>query len=563
MELSIEINHALALINNALLKEDDSALEKAFDGVDLVEILSSRTITAVRALGKAPMVLLLCTLADHNGVEVSGAKRWLAAYQSIAREQLVPDLVQLSKRHVRRLAVEALIIRQSLVGKNLDGGKLKGSPQDWQDALELLIDHRDWHSACTVLQLLGDQLAEKETLGRIAHSLSSRHPLYVEQSGIAQVDVDYQVLASLYQLCANAAKQAKVLDLQQALMHLSASALEIAGDHLAAVRILDSTDTQRDSLDVQLDASRCLCKYGDLLASIARLDRMLELLVQKKENQVRNNPAVLKVNASQLTRPGADDYKETFDLVSANKALSDLSAMANAKGTPIFLVSGTLLGCIREGQLLSHDKDIDVGIVGWENQYELCVTLKESGLFTVATQYLKGKETYYIPIYHNATGIWIDIFVYHPQGQYWVTGVDFFFGYRQTFAFTPFELKQVEFLGLHMNIPSDTALNLTENYGKWEMPDPSYITHLESPSTMNKGGLAYMLTARLAALSAVSLIASGSTSTKASTYQKLSKVLFLMREHQHCPGGMAELLQGKLKSLLTSEAAMSEESCFS
>jgi hypothetical protein len=560
MELSIEMNHALALINNALLKEDDLALEKAFEGVDLIELLSSRTITVVRRLGNAPLVLLLCTLAEHNGVEVSDAKRWLAAYQSIARRQLDPDLVQLSKRHVRRLAVETLISQQSLVSKNLDFDKLKGSSQDWQDALEILIDHKDWHSACTVLQLLGDQLAEKEILGRIAHSLSSRHSLYVEQSGIAQVDVDYRVLATLYQLCANAAKQAKVLDLQQALMHLSASALEIAGDHLAAVRILDSTDKQRDSLDVQLDASRCLCKHGDLLESIARLDRMLELLVQKKESQSNYNPADLKVNTSQLTRPGADDYKETFDLESANKALSDLSAMANAKGSPIFLVSGTLLGCIREGQLLSHDKDIDVGIVGWENQYELCMALQESGLFTVAAQYLKGQDTYYIPICHNATGIWIDIFVYHPQGQHWVTGVDFFFGYRQTFAFTPFALKQVEFLGVNMNIPADAALNLTENYGKWEKPDPSYITHLESPSTMNKGGLAYMLTARLAALSAVSSISTGSTLTKASTYQKLSKVLFLMREHQHFPGGMDEPLLGKLMSLLTLEAAISDES---
>jgi hypothetical protein len=150
--------------------------------------------------------------------------------------------------------------------------------------------------------------------------------------------------------------------------------------------------------------------------------------------------------------------------------------------------------------------------------------------------------------------------VYHPQGQHWVTGVDFFFGYRQTFAFTPFALKQVEFLGVNMNIPADAALNLTENYGKWEKPDPSYITHLESPSTMNKGGLAYMLTARLAALSAVSSISTGSTLTKASTYQKLSKVLFLMREHQHFPGGMDEPLLGKLMSLLTLEAAISDES---
>jgi len=533
------------LINAALLKGDDQTLEKAFEGVDLTELLSQHTIAVVRGLAKDPLVMLLCTLAEHNDVEVSDAKRWLAAYQSIARRELQPVLQSLSDRHVRRLAVQALIVRQPIDAKILAVGKVKGSPQDWQEALELLIDHKDWSSSLALLRHLGQQRVETEVWVRIARCLSSRHPLYVETSGLPQVDVDYKALASLYALCADAAGQAKVADVQRALKHLSASALETAGEHEEAALMLDRTDPQQRSVAVQLDVARCFCKQGNLPESIKRLDRALELLA---DNQLDQEKVELK--PSQETRPGERESIKTFDLNKANKALSDLSEMANAKGTPVFLVSGTLLGCIREGQLLSHDKDIDVGIVGWENQYTLCMALQESGLFTVSAQHLKGQDTFYIPICHNATGMWIDIFVYHPQGQHWVTGVDFFFGYRQTFAFTPFELKEVEFLGVNMKIPAEAELNLTENYGEWRTPDPGYLSHLESPSTMNKGALPYMLTARLSAISALSGMSATSADQQGKSRQKLGKVLTLMQQYQHCPHGMSQRLIDRLSGLL-------------
>jgi hypothetical protein len=544
MKLSIEMHRTLAFINAALLKKDDQELERAFEGVDLANLLSQDTIKVVRALGKNPLVMLLCTLAEHNDVDVVDAKRWLACYQSIARQQLLPDFETLSTRRVRRLALEALIGRQPIDVKKLSMGKIKGSPLDIQEALELLIDQKDWSSALALLKYLRRQLVDAEVWVRIASCLSSRHPLYVETSGLPQVDVDYRVLATLYDLCADAAKQAQVTDVQMALTHLSASALETAGDHASAIRILDKTDPQSLSVAVQLDSARCCCKQGDLLESIRRVDRALELWATNPAHHTK-----IEVSASQETRPGESDTLKKFDLTKANKALSDLSAIATAKGTPVFLVSGTLLGCVREGQLLSHDKDIDVGIVGWENQYDLCMALQESGQFTVSAQHLKGQDTFYIPICHNATGMWIDIFVYHPQGQHLVTGVDFFFGYRQTFAFTPFELKDVEFLGVKMKIPANAELNLTENYGEWRSPDPDYLSHLESPSTMNKGALPYMLTARLSVLSALTLISSQSGSKHLKALKKLRRVLDLLQQHKYELGYMPDNLMKMLESI--------------
>lgn len=546
MKLSIDTHRTLALINAALLKGDDELLGKAFEGVDLELLLSQDTISVVRGLGKAPLVILLCTLAEHNDVMVHDAKRWLTAYQSIVRQELHPDLDKLSVRHVRRIAVETLLSRQSFDTKRLGTAKIKGSPQDWQEAVELLVDHKDWASAQTLFRHLGRQNVDAEVWGRVAHCLSSRHPLYVESSGLPQVDVDYRALAALYSMCADAAGRAKVLDVQTALMHLAASALETAGDHAKAASLLAKTDQQGLSVAVQLDIARCRCKQGDLLESIQRLDHTLDLFAK---NQIDREMVAIKTD--QEGHRGEAEKIKTFDINKANKALSDLSAMANSKGTPVFLVSGTLLGCIREGKLLSHDKDIDVGIIGWENQYTLCMALQESGQFTVSAQHLKGKDTIYIPICHNATGMWIDIFVYHPQDDHFVTGVDFFFGYRQTFAFTPFSLKDVNFLGVNMKIPADAELNLTENYGDWKSPDPAYLSHLESPSTMNKGGLPYMVTARLSALSALTTLHSASVDKRERSQKKLAKVLSLMKAHEHRDGGMPPKLFNQLSSLLT------------
>lgn len=548
MKLTLEMHRALASINAALMKGDQSALENAFDGANLAQLLSQDTIAVTRALGKKPITLLLCTLAEQNDVEVDRAKHWLACYQSILREQLEAPLDKLSRQNVLRFAVECLMNKQPLTAAMLSGKKIKGTPQAWQDALELLLDHKDWTSALELLRHLGKQPTETQIWLQLARSLSRRHPLYVDESGQAQVDVDYQVLARLYGLCADAVRRAKGLNVHKALVQLAASALETDGDYDRAIEQLQALDAQNNTVALQIDLARCLCKQNKAMASIERLDRAIELLVASQ-----NPSEALSADALQGTGAHADGAKaeKGFDVTSASRALSDLSRMANEKGTPVFLVSGTLLGYVREGQLLAHDKDIDVGIVGWENQYNLCMALQESGLFTVSTQFLKGKDTYYIAIKHNDTGMWIDVFVYHPQGSHWVTGVDFFFGYRQTFAFTPFELQEIEFLGVKMQAPANAELNLTENYGNWRVPDASYLSHLESPSTMDKGNLAYMVTARMSTLSACL--------TKKTL--KIEKVLSLMRIYQQMPGAMSEELMAKIEAAFLKPVMVTPEVC--
>jgi hypothetical protein len=43
-------------------------------------------------------------------------------------------------------------------------------------------------------------------------------------------------------------------------------------------------------------------------------------------------------------------------------ALREIRDYLQGKGIDVFLVSGTFLGCIRDGDFISGDKDIDLGI---------------------------------------------------------------------------------------------------------------------------------------------------------------------------------------------------------
>ena len=356
--------------------------------------------------------------------------------------------------------------------------------------------------------------------------------------------MDYTALACLYDLCADAARRNRTTAVFRALKQLAASALEIGGSPAQAIGRLQELDPDGKDEIIQLDITRCLCKSGDVAGSIRLLDRILSTRAQRTGNQPDSLHAVQGA-AAPVT-------KETrgFDTTKASAALNDLTRTAQGCQVPVFLVSGTLLGYEREGRLLAHDKDIDVGIIGWEHQYALCLALQQSGQFTVSAQFLKGKDTVYFPVRHNHTGMWIDVFVYHPRGEQLVTGVDFFFGYRQEFAFTPFALKNIEFLGVEMQAPADTERNLCENFGPgWRVPDVAYISHLESPSTVEPGALPYMLTARLTALEAC---------IKQKPL-KLAKVLDLMEIMQDKPFAMPMHVIQALREMMLQKGSVQEK----
>ncbi|MBB3322575.1 LicD family protein [Atlantibacter sp. RC6] len=164
--------------------------------------------------------------------------------------------------------------------------------------------------------------------------------------------------------------------------------------------------------------------------------------------------------------------KKQFSLNAANDALKDLRTIFNDNNIEFFLISGTLLGCIRNGQLLSHDKDIDVGIWYNSERNNLINILSSSGYF----EFHAFRSQHVIRIKH-VNGISIDVFYhYKEQDNYWHGGV------KLKWNNTPFLLKDHRFLGVVFKIPENYDLYLTENYGNWKIEQKDFDSAFGTPN---------------------------------------------------------------------------------
>jgi len=452
--------------------------------------LSQDAIAYARIEDKKPLILLLCTLAANNNVEPERAQQWLDVYQSIVNKQLTPNVAQLEKRNVLREVIESII--KPSEPTLIQIRSFTGNKREWLESVELCLDSHQWKTAELMICNTSKFQDKKQWYQDLIPILVNRHKHYVNEIGNKKTDVDYHILIKLYQACVTYATKDKQFKLATSMQQLQAGALEVNQKYIDAIQLLRKIQNKSNPLNTNFSIARCYCKLNKHIECIDYLDKSIDNLVKDKSNSSENESQI-------KTKQEKDNKFESR----ASKALRDLATISGKKNIPFFLVSGTLLGYAREGKLLSHDKDIDVGIIGWENQYELSLAIKQSGIFSLEVEFLKGKKTYFIPIKHISTGIWIDIFVYHEQDGHFVTGVDFFFGHQQTFQFSKFDLKEIAFLGVKMHAPSNIEKNLEENFGDWKTPDKGYISHLESPSTMNKQSTDYQITTRMQVLAAI------------------------------------------------------------
>lgn len=192
-----------------------------------------------------------------------------------------------------------------------------------------------------------------------------------------------------------------------------------------------------------------------------------------------------------MKEPSHDVIKDPspFDRNVAEKALCDVNSLLRGAGIDAFIISGTLLGCIRDGRIFEHDKDFDLGIIGWEEQFKVAQVLLSSPIFSFSARELKGHELFLLPVVHVPSGYSFDIFFFHDDGHKFKHAIQSRLGYTIQYKFSKFELSERAFLGQNFLIPSDYELFLDENYGKgWRVPDPNYFVKLESPALVNRTG---------------------------------------------------------------------------
>lgn len=159
----------------------------------------------------------------------------------------------------------------------------------------------------------------------------------------------------------------------------------------------------------------------------------------------------------------------------AGVAIADIQAALDDAGVPFFFAAGTALGLVREGHPLSGDSDIDVGI--FEADWDRGALLD---LFTRHPRFDLDlhPQTQKISLKHRG-GSPVDIFpFYQEDGRLWHDGV--FVRWHNS----PFQVRRREIRGRRTPLPDDVERYLTENYGDWRKPNPTFDAFTDDSPNM-------------------------------------------------------------------------------
>jgi len=173
----------------------------------------------------------------------------------------------------------------------------------------------------------------------------------------------------------------------------------------------------------------------------------------------------------------------------AHTALLALKSALEVEHVPFFLAYGTLLGIVRDGDLLPHDKDMDVGLP-WDVSREALVrALTEKHGFSRFGRHTPENDAWLIPLVHRETGISIDLFFFKPDGDALLSGFHHL-PVPLLWRFGHFTTRPLEFLGHTWQVPDPPERFFQEIYGPdWRTPDPYFDTvvsgHNRIPGTLD------------------------------------------------------------------------------
>jgi hypothetical protein len=162
-------------------------------------------------------------------------------------------------------------------------------------------------------------------------------------------------------------------------------------------------------------------------------------------------------SALQGSKTGATAKHRTIDTGRALESLFRVDRALKAAGLKPFLVSGTLLGAIREKGLIEGDNDLDLGVMAEEATDEQVASVLREHPF-LQSVYNLG----HLVQATDRNGTVIDIFIhYRENGRVWHgTAV-------HKWDNTPFQLDEIQLDSHVYYIPDNPDLYLDENYGNW------------------------------------------------------------------------------------------------
>jgi len=510
---------ALGKIASLLKAGDEQGIAQLFAQHGLAEIVSSKAIDVARGMRGVKLVLFLAEIAKANELSNSSIDYWHDLYEVVDKATEPHD----------GFGVLTDAILKSIKNKtdHLDSisefDAMDIQPRD----VELALDFRKWNIVEAVFDKYNlSNSVLKDWVGLLKVVLQ-RKPFVKDirdNLAMARLLEKLIVKAQDFGLSAKGLSSLKVM---------CANSLNLAELHQDALKIYANIPEADQGVAVVLERASCKAKLGLYGDSIKDLDIILFSLID------------LYASGNEIPEIIRNISEASYSKENAVRAFADIATLAQVAGAELFMVSGTLLGYKRLNDFLPHDKDLDFGLIGLSKLPLLVELGLKSGLFYINPIYLKGENTIQVPFVHVATGVWIDVFIYHDYHDNYITGVDFQFGYRQNFKFSKFDPVRIEFFGVHTYIPSNSDLNMVENFSNWRDSDPFYMSHLESPSVVDFGGDAYQITLRLSAIKAL----------QNRDVEKISRISKIFRSCQAYEGGAAESLIKAYETVVVSEAS--------
>ena len=238
---------------------------------------------------------------------------------------------------------------------------------------------------------------------------------------------------------------------------------------------LDSPEECRNNLSLIRAVARAACIAGEHEEARLLLRRAILLAARRTQRartlMGRGKRAVRRLVSVTKGKP-LPRLNAPFD-VRAAEALRDLGTATAELGIRPFLISGTLLGYVRDGAIISWDKDIDVGVFSEECPDDIEGFFNAQDNFDVRRVDLTADR---LRINHK-NGVWIDLFPHYLEG-----GLRWHDGTATRWWNKPFSLKTVDFLGCEQFVPDDPERYLEENYGRWQVPEPNFDARLDAPN---------------------------------------------------------------------------------
>lgn len=228
-----------------------------------------------------------------------------------------------------------------------------------------------------------------------------------------------------------------------------------------------SPASARDNQSVMRAVARAAAVSGHHHECRVLLRKLIRMLTARQPSQHLGKPRTAQRREN---NPARDEAKFTE---AAAEALRDLNAAFEDISLKMFLISGTLLGLVREGKFIGWDKDIDVGYFSEDCQIDLESHFRSSTHFRVGRVDLTSDRLRLI----HTNGTWVDVFPHYMEnGQRWHDGT------ATRWANTPFGLKRTRFIGVDQYIPENPEIYLEENYGNWRTPTSNFDARLDAPN---------------------------------------------------------------------------------